>query len=104
MHWSRNYYHCSYCNTDSKVAAYETDLVLCDVRRNYNEDTGDGNSEDCEYSLTSIRKTPPAGTVIANLYLSNLLLIPVVVSGIIYIIFNLFFIQYKREKLCQIKL
>ena len=42
-----NYNHCSYCNTDSKVAAYEKDLVLCDVRRNYHEDTGNGNSKDC---------------------------------------------------------
>lgn len=40
-----------------------------------------------------------ACTVIANLYLPNLLLITVGVSGIIYIIFNLFFIPYKREKL-----
>ena len=32
-------------------------------------------------------------------YLPNLLLITVGVSGIIYIIFNLFFIPYKREKL-----
>ena len=40
-----------------------------------------------------------ACTVIANLYLPNVLLITVGVSGIIYIIFNLFFIPYKREKL-----
>ena len=40
-----------------------------------------------------------ACTVIANLYLPNLLLITVGVGGIIYIIFNLFFIPYKREKL-----
>ena len=40
-----------------------------------------------------------ACTVIANLYLPKLLLITVGVSGIIYIIFNLFFIPYKREKL-----
>lgn len=46
MNWSRNYNHCSYCNTDCKVTAYETDLVLCDVRRNNNEDSGNGNSED----------------------------------------------------------
>lgn len=40
-----------------------------------------------------------ACTVIANLYLPNLLLLAVGVSGAVYIILNLFCIQYKRERL-----
>lgn len=40
-----------------------------------------------------------ACTVIANLYLSNLLLLAVGVSGAVYIILNLFCIQYKRKRL-----
>lgn len=38
-------------------------------------------------------------TVIVNLYLSNLLLLAVGVSGAVYIILNMFCIQYKRERL-----
>lgn len=38
-------------------------------------------------------------TVIANLYLPNLLLLAVGISGAVYIILNLFCIQYKRERL-----
>ena len=40
-----------------------------------------------------------ACTVIVNLYLSNLLLLAVGVSGAVYIILNMFCIQYKRERL-----
>lgn len=38
-------------------------------------------------------------TVIANLYLPNLLLLAVGISGAVYIMLNLFCIQYKRERL-----
>lgn len=38
-------------------------------------------------------------TVIANLYLPNLLLLAVGISGAVYIILNLFCIQYKKERL-----
>lgn len=37
-----------------------------------------------------------ACTVIVNLYLSNLLLLAVGVSGAVYIILNMFCIQYKK--------
>lgn len=40
-----------------------------------------------------------ACTVIANLYLPNLLLLAVGISGAVYIMLNLFCIQYKRERL-----